>query len=154
MAKGARSFSVNQEALQAALSEVGEDARSPTAVRRRLEVLETVLEKSIRLPARLPVVGDRVGLDAVLGFIPVIGDIIGGLLGSYLIWEARNLGMSKFQLARMAANTGFDTVIGFVPLVGDVIDIGFKSNSRNMRIIRKYLDKHHPETGIIEADPV
>ena len=61
---------------------------------------------------------------------------------------------SKRQLARMAANTGFDTVIGFVPLVGDVIDIGFKSNSRNMRIIRKYLDKHHPETGIIEADPV
>ena len=72
-------------------------------------------------------------------------------LGLYLVWEARNLGMSKWQLARMTANVGFDTLVGAVPFAGDVFDFIFRSNSRNLRIIRKHLDKHHPETKIIEG---
>lgn len=145
---------MDRRAFSEALKNVDERARRPAAVRQRLEMVETILERSIQLPARLPLVGDRIGLDAVLGLIPVVGDIIGGLLGSYLIWEARNLGMSKLKIARMIGNTGFDTVVGFVPFVGDAVDVAFKSNTRNLRIIRKHLDKHHPETGIIEAEPL
>jgi hypothetical protein len=73
-------------------------------------------------------------------------------MGAWLIWEARNLGMSKFHLARMSGNVAFDTVLGFIPLAGDLFDFVFKSNSRNLRIVKKWLDKHHPETRTIEGE--
>ena len=75
-------------------------------------------------------------------------------MGAWLVWEARNLGMSKFQLARMAANVGVDTLLGAVPLVGDVFDFVFRSNSRNLRILKRHLDKHHPSTMTIEGETV
>jgi hypothetical protein len=144
-------FGVDQQVFEEAARRLGADARSPAAVRQRLEVLETVLERSIRLPFRLPVVGNRIGVDALLGLLPVGGDIIGGIMSSYLIWEGRNLGMSKWQIARMSWNTVFDTVIGFVPLVGDAADVLFRSNTKNLRIVKRHLDKHHPETSVIEG---
>jgi hypothetical protein len=67
-------------------------------------------------------------------------------MGSWLVWEARNLGMSKFQLARMMGNVGFDAALGLVPFVGDAADFMFRSNTRNLRIIKRHLDKHHPST--------
>ncbi|WP_043605567.1 DUF4112 domain-containing protein [Novosphingobium sp. Rr 2-17] len=120
----------------------------PLSVRRRIEALEYVLERAIALPG---LGGRRFGLDAVVGLVPIAGDLIGAALGLYLVWEARNLGMSKWQLARMTANVGFDTLVGAVPLAGDVFDFLFRSNTRNLKIIRKHLDKHHPHTRIIEA---
>jgi hypothetical protein len=121
--------------------------RDPGAVRMRVEALERVLERAFTVP------GTRqgVGIDAIVGLIPVAGDVIGAALGLYLVWEARNLGMSKFQLARMMANVGFDTAIGAIPIAGDVFDFAFRSNSRNLKMIRKHLDKHHPHTRIIEG---
>ena len=119
----------------------------PMAIRKRVEALEAVLERSFVVPGtKVPV-----GLDAIVGLVPVAGDLIGAALGLYLVWEARNLGMSKFQLARMTANVGFDALVGVVPLAGDLLDFLFRSNSRNLRIIRKHLDKHHPHTRIIEG---
>ena len=106
-----------------------------------------LLERSLRIPGvNLPV-----GLDAVLGLVPILGDIITTALGAYIVWEARNLGMSKWHLTRMGANVAFDSAIGLIPLVGDAADFVFRSNTRNLRIIKKYLDKHHPETRIIEG---
>ena len=90
--------------------------------------------------------------DAAL--LPVGGDIIAGIMSTYLIWEARNLGMSKWHLTRMGANTVFDTLLGFIPFVGDAADVFFRSNTKNLRIVRKHLDKHHPETAIIDAEPL
>ena len=119
----------------------------PASVRRRVESVEALLERSLSIPGlKMPV-----GLDAVIGLVPVAGDIVAAGLGLYLVWEARNLGMSKWQLARMTANVGFDTLVGAVPVAGDVFDFVFRSNSRNLKIIRKHLDKHHPETKIIEG---
>jgi hypothetical protein len=92
-----------------------------------------------------------VGLDSIIGLVPVAGDILAAAIGLYCVWEARNLGMSKWQLARMGANIGFDTLVGAVPLAGDVFDFLFQSNTRNVKIIRKHLDKHHPHTKIIEG---
>ena len=72
-------------------------------------------------------------------------------MGLYLVWEARNLGMSRWQQARMITHIGIDTLLGAVPVVGDLFDFVYRSNSRNLRIIRKHLDRHHPHTSIIEG---
>ncbi|HMO68770.1 MAG TPA: DUF4112 domain-containing protein [Novosphingobium sp.] len=118
----------------------------PQAVRRRVEALEALLERSVRLPVIGPV-----GLDALLGLLPVGGDVIAGALGLYLVWEARNLGLSKWQQARMIAHVGFDTLVGSVPVAGDLFDFLYRSNSRNLKIIRRHLDRHHPATRVIEG---
>ena len=123
---------------------IGRDA---AAVRRRVEALEKLLERTFVVPG----INRPVGLDFILGLVPVIGDAAAALLGSWLVWEARNLGMSKFQLARMMGNVGFDAVLGLVPLVGDAADFFFRSNTRNLRIIRKHLDRHHPGTATLDG---
>lgn len=119
----------------------------PASVRQRIETLERVLERSFTVPGTK----QPFGLDAIVGLIPVAGDLVSAALGLYIVWEARNLGMSKFHLARMVANVGFDTAVGAIPLAGDVFDFMFRSNSRNLKMIRRHLDKHHPASRIIEA---
>jgi len=120
--------------------------RDPHSVRQRIEMMEQVLERAFVLPGT----NYRVGLDAVVGIVPVVGDLITAAMGAWIVWEARNLGMSKWQVTRMAANVGFDTAIGAIPFVGDLFDLAFRSNSRNLRIIRRHLDRHHPATGVID----
>ena len=119
----------------------------PQSVRRRVEALEHVLEGLIEVPG----LRRKVGLDAIVGLIPVVGDAITAAMGLYLVWEARNLGMPRWQLWRMAGNVGIDSLIGAVPLAGDLFDFAFRSNTRNLKIIRKHLDKHHPGTRVIDA---
>lgn len=119
----------------------------PHSVRVRVEAMEKLLERAFHIPGtKIPF-----GLDTVVGLVPVLGDVVTAAMGAYIVWEARNLGMSKWQLVRMAANVGIDTAIGAVPLVGDVFDLVWRSNSKNLRIIKKHLDKHHPGTRIIEG---
>lgn len=124
--------------------------RDPAAVRRRLEAMEALLERAFVVPGT----NYRVGLDAVIGLVPVIGDLIAAAMGSWLIWEAKNLGMSRFQLWRMAGNIGVDTALGAIPLVGDAFDLAFRSNTRNLRILKRWLDKHHPSTLTVEGEVV
>ncbi|QFT76123.1 DUF4112 domain-containing protein [Erythrobacter sp. THAF29] len=119
----------------------------PASVRARVEAVEMLLERSLRIPG----VNMPIGLDAIIGLVPVVGDIVTAALGAYIVWEARNLGMSKLQLTRMGANVAFDSALGLIPLVGDAADFVFRSNTRNLRIIKKHLDKHHPETRVIEG---
>lgn len=119
----------------------------PAAIRQRVEALEKVLEGAFTLPGT----GKSFGLDAIVGLVPVAGDVISAALGLYIVWEARNLGMSKFRLARMLANVGFDTAVGAIPVAGDVFDFLFRSNTRNLKMILQHLDKHHPHTRVIEA---
>lgn len=119
----------------------------PAAVRRRVDLLERALERSMTLPGtKVPV-----GLDSVVGLVPVVGDVVTAAMGAYIVWEGRNLGLSKWQLWRMGGNVVVDTAIGAVPFVGDVFDFVFRSNSRNLRILRRHLDKHYPETRIVEG---
>ncbi len=121
--------------------------RDPASVRRRIEAMEAVLEGMFVIPGT----NRRVGLDSLVGLIPVVGDLATAAMGAWIVWEARNLGMPKWQLTRMAANVGFDTLVGAIPFAGDVFDFLFKSNTKNLRIIRKHLDKHHPSTVTIEG---
>ena len=119
----------------------------PVSVRRRIEALEHILERSFTLPGtKIPV-----GLDSLVGLIPVLGDIITTAMGALLVWEAKNLNMPKWKLWRMAGNVGFDALLGVVPLVGDAADFMFRSNTRNLRIVKKHLDKHHPESRTIDG---
>lgn len=120
--------------------------KDPASVRRRIEAMEHLLERSLTIPGtRFPI-----GLDVVLDLVPGIGTTIAAAMGAYMAWEARNLGMSKTQVARMAGNVGFDWVLGLIPWVGAIPDLFFRSNSRNLKIIKKHLDKHHPSTATID----
>ncbi|HEX8641591.1 MAG TPA: DUF4112 domain-containing protein [Allosphingosinicella sp.] len=124
--------------------------RDPASVRRRIEAMEGLLERAFAVPGTKI----RFGADSVVGLVPVLGDVITAAMGAWLIWEARNLGMSKFHLARMSGNVAFDTVLGFVPLLGDAFDLFFKSNTRNLRIVKRWLDKHHPYTRMVEGEVI
>lgn len=119
----------------------------PASVRARVEMLERLLERSFTVPG----VNMPVGLDAIIGLVPVLGDLLTTMMGAYIVWEARNLGLPKWKLARMGANVLFDTAIGAIPVAGDAADFVFRSNSRNLKIIRRHLDKHHPQTRVIEG---
>ena len=123
---------------------VGND---PAAIRKRIETLEYLLERAIAIPG----MQRKVGLDALVGLVPVAGDIIAAGMGLYLVWEAKNLGMSRWHLARMVGNVGVDTVLGAVPVAGDLFDFVFRSNTRNLRIVKKWMDKHHPHTKTIDG---
>jgi hypothetical protein len=119
----------------------------PASVRQRVEAMEKLLERLFVIP------GTRreVGLDVILDVVPIVGDIAAAALGTYIVWEARNLGMSKVQVARMAGNVGVDWLLGLIPFVGAIPDFFFRSNTRNLRIIKRHLDKHHAATATIEA---
>jgi hypothetical protein len=121
--------------------------RDPQAVRKRIEMLERLLEGLFTIPGT----NQRVGLDVILDFIPVGGSAIGAVMGSYLAWEARNLGMPKSAIVRMAGNIGVDALLGAIPFVGAVPDFFFRSNTRNLKIVKKYLDRHHPGTVVIDG---
>ena len=123
-----------------------QNRRDPASLRKRVETLEMLLERSFVIPG----INRPVGLDAIVGLVPVVGDVITATMGAYLIGAARNLGMSKWQIWRMVGNLGVDTALGAVPLVGDAFDFLFRSNTRNLKIIKKHLDKHHPGTIIID----
>ena len=117
------------------------------SVRQRIEAMEMLLERSFRIPG----INYPIGLDAIIGLIPVLGEIVTTAMGAYIIWEARNLGLPRWKIWRMVGNTAFDTAIGAVPVIGDAADLVFRSNTRNLRIIKKHLDKHHPATRVIEG---
>ena len=122
---------------------LGRDAES---VRKRIEAMEHLLEGLIKIPGT----NQKIGLDVILDLIPVGGDVIGSLMGAWMVWEARNLGMSKTQMARMFGNVGIDFLLGLIPVVGAIPDFLFRSNTRNLKIIKKHLDRHHPATAIID----
>ena len=119
----------------------------PLSVRRRVEALERILERMFVLPG----LNRPVGLDVILDLVPIAGSTAAAALGAYMAWEARNLGMSKWQVARMAGNVGVDWLLGLIPWVGAVPDFFFRSNTRNLRIIKRHLDRHHPASATVEG---
>ncbi len=123
------------------------DAQS---VRGRVEALERVMERLVVIPG----LNRPVGLDVILDFVPFAGPTAAAAIGAYLAWEARNLGMSKMQMARMGGNIGVDWMLGMIPWIGAIPDYFFRSNTRNLRIIKRHLDKHHPSGATVEGTAV
>ena len=129
----------------------------------RVEALARLMDGAFVLPGT----NFRLGLDAIIGLVPVAGDVISGLVSSYLIWEARQLGASKWLITRMMANTLLDTTLGAIPLVGDAFDVLFRANLKNMALLRAHNDKrgllrahidkrgmNRPAGPVIEAEAV
>ena len=127
------------------LPQVGTD---PQSVRQRVEAMEKVLERLVVIPG----INKPVGLDVILDLVPVVGDIAAAALGAYIVWEAKNVGMSRWQITRMAGNIGFDWLLGLIPWVGAIPDFFFRSNTRNLKMIKRHLDTHHPGTRTIEGE--
>ncbi len=96
-----------------------------------LDMLSHLLDDFIRIPGT-PI---RFGLDGIMGFIPGIGDVLGGLASTILIVAAWSRGISKVTLARMVANVAIETVVGSVPVLGNLFDIGWKANRRNYALL-------------------
>lgn len=107
------------------------------AARERLRRFAWLLDSSI------PVPGTRfsVGLDALIGLFPFVGDLVGVLLSTYILGEAARLGAPKSVLMRMSLNAGIEGVVGIVPLAGDLFDAAFKANQRNVRLLEAWLDE-------------
>ncbi len=124
--------------------------KDPAAIRQRVEMMERLLERLFVIPG----VNQAVGLDAILDLVPVAGDVIAAALGAYIVWEARNLGMSRWQIARMSGNVGLNWLLGLfsvVPVVGVIPTLLFRSNSKNLKIIKRHLDQHHAASATVEV---
>ena len=101
----------------------------------RIRLLSRLLDDKFRVPGTTY----RVGLDGLLGLIPGIGDTLGLLLSTYVLFEARNLGAPPSLLLRMATNIGIDALVGTIPLLGDIFDMAWKANRKNMSLLHAYL---------------
>lgn len=104
----------------------------------RIEAIARLMDDMFLIPGT----NVRVGLDAIIGIVPVVGDLISQAISSYLIWEARQLGVSRFTMGRMIANTAIDTVVGLVPFAGDAFDVAFRANKKNVALLKAHLAKH------------
>ena len=88
----------------------------------------------------IPVVGIKVGLDPVLGLLPVSGDLVSGVLSLYIPLEAARLGVPMTTVLRMLANVGLDTAVGSVPVIGTLFDTVWRANRRNVDLLERHLD--------------
>jgi hypothetical protein len=104
----------------------------------RVEALARVMDSMFKIPGTKV----RIGFDAMLGLVPVLGDLLSQAISSYIIWEARRLGVSGFTMARMIGNSAIDTVVGIVPFVGDAFDVVFRANMKNLALLRAHLEKN------------
>jgi hypothetical protein len=103
----------------------------------RLEALAKLLDVAFILPGTKI----RYGIDGLIGLIPIVGDIITTAISLWLVREARALGAPWHITARMLANVAVDGVVGIVPLAGDAFDVMFRANVRNVRLLRRWMEK-------------
>jgi Domain of unknown function (DUF4112) len=101
----------------------------------RLKRLEQMLDRQFSLG------GIQFGIDSLIGLVPVVGDLVSGAIGLYVINEAKRLGVSRWTKARMYSNWGIDVTVGALPIVGDLFDVAFKSNTRNVKLLIADLEK-------------
>jgi uncharacterized protein DUF4112 len=118
---------------------LGPETEAEREVRARLNFLAWLLDSSIPIP------GTRltIGLDALIGLFPFIGDLVGVLASSYILAEANRMGVGRAVLARMAFNVAVEGVIGIVPLFGDVFDAAWKANQKNVRLLNAWAERPH-----------
>ena len=103
----------------------------------RIDALSKLLDVAFVLPGT----NIRYGIDGLVGLIPVFGDLLTTAISLWIVREARSLGAPKHVVARMLGNVALDGVVGLVPFVGDAFDVVFRANIRNMRLLKKWMDK-------------
>jgi hypothetical protein len=103
----------------------------------RLDALATLLDTAFIIPGT----NVRFGLDALIGLVPGIGDAITTAMSLWIVHEAHQLGAPGHLIARMLGNVALDGVVGAVPIIGDALDVVWRANRRNMRILREWIDR-------------
>jgi Domain of unknown function (DUF4112) len=103
----------------------------------RLDAVAKLLDIAFILPGT----NIRYGIDGIIGLIPVVGDLIATALSLWLVREARALGAPWHVTARMLGNVAVQGVVGAVPVAGDAFDVLFRANMRNVRLLRRWMDK-------------
>ena len=101
----------------------------------RLRQIAELLDGQFRVPGT----NVEFGLDALIGMVPGIGDILSGGISLWLIREARRLGAPRWLVARMMWNVAVDVTVGIVPVVGDVFDMAWKANRKNMELLKRHM---------------
>lgn len=109
----------------------------------RIDALATLLDTAVSVPGT----NVRFGLDALLGLVPGIGDVITTAMALYIVHEARQLGAPGLVIARMLANVALDGLVGAVPVLGDAFDVMWRSNRRNMRLLQEWLARDQGGPG-------
>ncbi|MEO6382684.1 MAG: DUF4112 domain-containing protein [Nitrobacter sp.] len=103
----------------------------------RLEAIAKLLDVAFIVPGT----NIRYGIDGLIGLVPVIGDIVTTAISLWLVREARALGAPWHITTRMLGNVALDGLVGVVPVVGDAFDVMFRANIRNVRMLRRWLDR-------------
>ncbi len=125
----------SQQPLEPALDD--EQERQREALRDSADSIARLLDSVVQIPGT----SIRVGLDALLGLIPGLGDWIANFIGSTILFLAVRLEVPKIVIVRMAFNMGINTIIGTIPGIGDLFSIWFRSNLKNARLLRRYTSK-------------
>ncbi len=115
---------------------------------RNADLLSELLDNKFSL------IGVRFGIDPLLNFIPVGGNMIGLMFATYILWIATQEGVSWRIRQRMVLNVIVDFLLGFIPFIGWVGDFFIRSNIRNMKLMHDYLDKRPLEGKIIASQEV
>jgi hypothetical protein len=116
--------------------------------RERLIALSRLMDSAVDVP----LLRTKVGLDALLGVVPVAGDLLSAAIGVYLITQARELGASRWLQGKMLGNLVVDAAVGAVPLAGDVFDIYFRAHRRNLKLLQQHLGEPYVDAGDIDGD--
>jgi hypothetical protein len=99
----------------------------------RLKLLSERLDDSIKIPGT----NQKIGIDAIVGIIPILGDFIGIIFSTYIMYSGIKMGVSSKIVKKMATNIAIDLIIGLIPIIGDVFDALWKANKRNVELIEK-----------------
>ncbi|MBX3013666.1 MAG: DUF4112 domain-containing protein [Caldilineaceae bacterium] len=119
------------------------------AILAQMDQLAWLLDNSIRIP----VINYRIGLDAVIGLIPGLGDAAGLILSSFIVFQALRLGAPGTILTQMLWNIVLEAVVGLVPILGDLFDATFKANVRNVRLIQGVMSQAAAGKPLPRANP-
>jgi hypothetical protein len=136
-AGGARGFEFQGADFQSALGGISFGPLTREQRFARIEALSKLLDVAFVLPGTKI----RYGIDGLIGLVPIVGDILTTAISLWIVREARALGAPKYLVARMLGNVAVDGVVGLVPFAGDAFDVMFRANMRNMRILKRWMDK-------------
>lgn len=124
------------------------DAEKKRRAREQLIALTRLMDSAVDVP----LLRTSVGLDALLGLAPVVGDVVSAAIGLYLVRQARVLGASRWLQAKMVGNLVVDAALGVVPIAGDLADVYFKAHRRNLKLLQRHLGEPWIEGEAIEVD--